>query len=181
MILLRGKCLLGKIPFEPDLATGGSLWNGAGSNGTQIHGASRLLSRHLCRRVWASAGHRDSHLCLLPRGHSEEEGEQHSPLRQAQDEPAPGASSCSQLPGGCHLLCPPNTSPVGSCAQPLAFWTGAWPLPAAKAPPGSPWTFLGAPGSGHLAAAQGSSFLLDAGSNVRCPTVGPLVRFSALA
>lgn len=51
MILLRGKCLLGKIPFEPDLATGGSLWNGAGSNGTQIHGASRLLSRHLCRRT----------------------------------------------------------------------------------------------------------------------------------
>ncbi|TNN04697.1 hypothetical protein EWB00_000451 [Schistosoma japonicum] len=50
--------------------------------------------------LWASAGHGDSHLCLLPRGHSEEEGEQHSPLRQAQDEPAPGASSCSQLPGG---------------------------------------------------------------------------------
>ena len=121
MILLRGKCLLGKIPFEPDLATGGSLWNGAGSNGTQIHGASRLLSRHLCRRVWASAGHRDSHLCLLPRGRSEEEGEQHSPLRQAQEEPAPGASSCSQLPGGWHLLCPPNTSPVGSCGPAPGF------------------------------------------------------------
>lgn len=51
MILLRGKCFLGKILFELDLVIGGSFWNGVGSNGIQIYGVFRFISRYFCRRI----------------------------------------------------------------------------------------------------------------------------------